>query len=106
MQYSAPQTHRVFLHTIVPVWREPEKIRSIFQVKRLEPKRIIGREAQGYSFNYEGPHTVWVWNDIPLYAEDHLEGRPTSMIEAKSLEVDVPIPPEKFQVPATVKLRK
>jgi hypothetical protein len=105
LQQKVHHTGRLFIGSIVPVWHEPERMWSTFEVQRLEPKQILGKEAQGYSFNYEGPQKVWVWNDIPLYMED-LRAKPPAVVEAKSLELDVPIPPEKFEVPATVKLRK
>lgn len=45
---------------------------------------------------------VWLWNDITLKSEVSL-GDVKQLLEAKRIEIDVPVPAEKFRLPVGIK---
>jgi uncharacterized lipoprotein YehR (DUF1307 family) len=77
-----------------------------YKLKDLGKKEIAGKECKGFGMDIMGMGSeVWVWKNIPLYTKVYLTKDSEPMeIKAIKVEIDVPVPPEKFQVPADVKL--
>jgi outer membrane lipoprotein-sorting protein len=83
----------------------PEFIED-FQLKELETKNILGKECKGYGTTAIGIRTeVWVWNGIALYSRVFMSKDAKPMeIKASKLEINVPIPADKFQVPPEINI--
>ena len=83
----------------------PEFIED-FNLKELGKKEILGKECQGYEATTMGIKTeVWVWNGIALYSRIFMsqDGKPME-IKASKVEINVPIPADKFQVPPEINI--
>ena len=83
----------------------PEFIKD-YQLKELGTKEVLGKECIGYeatAFNIKTE--VWVWNGIVLYSRIFLskDEKPTEL-RASKLEINVPIPNDKFQVPPEINI--
>ena len=106
-----------------------EEMKKQMKVETLPPKTIDGKEASGIYAETMGIKTrVWSWKGIALYTETDMSGMnlggmlgtkappknhiklppPTKsapiVIEAKSVQVDVPVPESRFTVPPDVKI--
>lgn len=83
----------------------PEFIED-FQLKELGTIEILGKECKGYEATAMGIKTeIWIWNGIALYSRIFLssDGKPIE-IKASKLEVNVPVPADKFQVPPEINI--
>ena len=82
-----------------------ESMKERYKFKEIESRTIAGKEAKGFQMEAMGmPVKAWTWEGIPLRAEVEMgKGKPM-VTEVKKLEVDVPVPAERFAVPADVKL--
>ena len=83
----------------------PEFIED-FQLKELGKKQILGKECKGYEATAMGIKTeIWVWSGIALYSRIFMsnDGKPIE-IKASKLEVNVPVPADKFQVPPEINI--
>lgn len=96
---------RVLCDTFIPIWNEAREMWPTMNAQGLAQRTILGREAAGYSMELEEPTKIWVWNGIPLAFEMRDVAGNTSFGEAISLEVDAPVPAERFTVPAGIAIR-
>jgi len=83
----------------------PEFIED-FKLKELGTMEILGKECKGYEATAMGIKTeIWVWGGIALYSRVFLssDGNPIE-IKASKLEVNVPIPANKFQIPPEINI--
>jgi hypothetical protein len=79
-----------------------------FKLKDLGKKDILGKESRGFEMEAMGMKTeVYVWKNIMLYSAVYMskDGKPIE-IKASKIELDVPIPQDKFTVPAGIKLQE
>jgi outer membrane lipoprotein-sorting protein len=83
----------------------PEFIED-FNLKELGKKDILGKECKGYEVTVMRIKTeVWVWNGILLYSKVFMsEDGKAIEIKASNIEVNVPIPADKFKVPSDVNI--
>ena len=97
------------LGVVQDVWALPEQFQEEFKLKKLGRKKLAGKVATGYSFEFNGVTTVWLWKGIPLLVEMQrgVQGGGTATItfEARHIETNVAVPAEKFKVPAGITLR-
>lgn len=82
-----------------------EEMKQKYDYHEVGTKQILGKEANGFSLTIGGMKmTEWEWKGIPLRLETDMgTGKPV-IAEVTNLEVDVPVPAEKFQVPQNVKI--
>lgn len=73
------------------------------EVGRLEPRTILGKEARGYARD-DGRRVIrsWVWEKIPMRTEMERPSGEPMVMEVTRVELDVPIPADRFAVPADV----
>lgn len=72
--------------------------------EKLESRTILDKECQGHALaRNDFPIRVWTWEGIPLRTEIRGSTEPF-ILEATSIEVDVPVPAEKFVLPAGIKV--
>lgn len=79
-----------------------------YHMKDLGKKEILGKECRGFEFTVMGMNSkVWVWNNIMIQSTVQMskDAKPMEMTATK-IETDIPIPPEKFQVPSDVKIKE
>jgi hypothetical protein len=79
-----------------------------YKLKDLGKKEILGKECRGFEMEAMGMKTeVYVWKNIMLYSAVYMtkDGKPIE-IKASKIEIDVPVPQDKFQVPADVRLQE
>jgi hypothetical protein len=83
-----------------------KEIMDQYKMKDLGKKDILGKQAKGFEMDLMGMKSeVWIWNNVPLYTKVFLTKDSEPMeIKAVKIEMDVPIPAEKFQVPSDVNL--
>lgn len=82
-----------------------EEGRKAILAAPIEPRTILGRECLGYALDRNGiALKIWSWDGIPLRTESHFGVNTMLVLEAMRLEVDVPVPAERFEVPAGVKI--
>jgi hypothetical protein len=88
--------------------RLTDYMRTMFNLSEIEGREVVGKQCTGYSLQRNGAHSkIWTWKGIMLYAEAGAipEKNIKPMIaEATSLQTDVPIPPEQFQIPPGMKV--
>lgn len=92
------------LGTIPDVWKAIPISRDARKADDLPPRDVLGRKTDGYGFQetgQAGSYKVWIWNQIPLYAEIRLTETPL-IFEAVSIEENVPIPAGTFTPPRDV----
>lgn len=98
------------LGVVQDVWSLPENLQQEFALRKLGRKKLLGKDAIGYAFNYNGRTEVWLWKGIPLSMEIVRQveqgGEAVIGFEATSIRTDMEIPAEKFQVPATIALKQ
>jgi hypothetical protein len=83
-----------------------KEVMDQYKLKDLGKKDILGKQAKGFEMDLMGMKSeVWIWSNIPLYTKVFLskDSEPMEIIATK-IEIDVPIPADKMQVPADVKL--
>ncbi len=94
------------LGVVQDVWALPEPSQEQFGLKRLGRKKIAGKDAIGYSFQFNGTTTVWLWKGLPLHVEMvrgvQGGGMATITFDARRIEANVAVPAEKFQVPPDI----
>jgi|GEM_PF-346506 len=79
--------------------------RAALKYEEAPPKTIIGRQTQGHSIMRNGMRSnVWTWKGIPLRTESASLRGTWAVFEATSLQTDVPVPAEKFEIPSDVKI--
>ena len=79
-----------------------------YHLKEIAPKEVLGKQCKGYEIETMGINSkVWIWNNIMLSSVVQMskDSKPIEMTASK-IETDVQIPPEKFQVPADVKIKE
>ena len=79
-----------------------------FKLKDLGKKDILGKECRGFEMEAMGMKTeVFIWKNIMLYSAVYMskDGKPIE-IKANKIELNVPIPQDKFVVPADIKLQE
>lgn len=78
-----------------------------YKFAELDPVTIAGKTGKGYSLEQSGMKIkAWVWENLPLRME-MVMGDPQPMkmtIETTKIETDVPVPDDKFVVPADIKI--
>lgn len=89
-----------------PVTLRPDQ-RTAYQYRDLEPKTLLGKKAQGYALELSGDYPassikVWHWNRVPLRMEMQVPDREKMLTEAIKAQFDVPVPEERFRVPADI----
>jgi len=79
-----------------------------YHMKDLGTKEFLGKTCKGYEITAMGIKSeVWVWNNIMLYSKVYMsEGSKPIEMKASKIETDIPIPADKFQVPADVKIQE
>jgi hypothetical protein len=97
------------LTAAMPDFTQLEKMsaeeKTRYKLTPLENRTIAGREGKGYSMEISGVKVkAWVWDNIPLRMEMDMGGKEPMVMEATKIETDVPIPDDKFVVPADVKV--
>ncbi len=84
-----------------------ERQRRVYKYEPAPPRTILGRQAQGHSIEQRGMRAnVWTWQGIPLRTESRSVRDKWIVFEATSVQTDVPIPADKFEVPSDVKIRE
>ncbi len=83
------------------------RMRAQYHYQELPARTIAGKPCTGRSMEMMKGMVVksWTWKGIALRIESGFGAIPVTM-EAVKVEADVPVPPEKFQVPADVVLKK
>jgi hypothetical protein len=82
-----------------------ERQLRLYKYEKGEPRTIAGKQAVGHSIEQNGLRAnVWTWQGIPLRTESRGPRNRWLVFEATSIQTDVPVPAEKFEVPADVKL--
>ncbi len=103
-----PQPTGPIIGAIPDLWNRAKEEWPSFEIKELGKKTFLDHEATGYSFRYNGEHTVWLWEGIPLYLQTRngagSEEGTVPTLEAISISPDAPILPSFFEVPADVRL--
>lgn len=98
------------LGVVQDVWTLPPDMQKQFNLRKLGTKKMLGRNATGYQFEFNGKTTVWLWNGVPLFVEfvRMVNGGGTAVItfEAVNIQTGAGIPPEKFKVPANVRVKQ
>jgi hypothetical protein len=88
--------------------RLTDYMRTLFNVTEIEGREVAGKQCTGYSLQRNGAHSkIWTWKGIMLYAEAGAipENKIKPMIaEATSVQIDIPVPPEQFQLPPGIKV--
>lgn len=75
------------------------------KAEELPPREILGRTATGMAMEVGGiKMRGWSWMGIPMRVETVLGGKEPMVVETTLLELGVPVPAEKFRVPADVKI--
>lgn len=83
-----------------------DKMKEDYKYKELETKQIAGKEAKGMSMEMSGMKMkTWVWEGIPLYSEVDMGMKKPMILKVTSLQTDVPVPADKFTVPADIQLQ-
>jgi hypothetical protein len=79
-----------------------------YHMKDLGTKEFLGKECKGFEITAMGMKSeIWVWNNIMLYSKVYMgENSKPMELKASKIETDVPIPADKFQVPADVKIQE
>ena len=92
--------------TVVDAAGLSAKMKEQYKFKELEAKEFLGKRCVGYFMEpMKGmPVTMYAWNGIPLYSETSMGGPKPIVMKAVSLKVDVPVPADRFVVPADVQL--
>lgn len=71
----------------------------------LEPRTIAGKEAAGMEMEAMGMKVrTWTWENVALRTEVHMGGSEPMVTEVISIQFGVPVPAEKFEVPAGVEI--
>jgi hypothetical protein len=88
--------------------RLTDQMRTLFNISEIEGREVVGKQTMGYSLLRNGAQSkIWAWKGIMLYAEvgsvPEQNIRPM-IAEATSLQTDVPVSPEVFQLPAGMKV--
>lgn len=82
-----------------------ERDKVLLKYQKSTPRTIAGKQTDGHSIEQNGiKANVWTWNGIPLRTESgNMRGQWT-VLEATSIKTEVPVPADKFVVPASVKV--
>jgi hypothetical protein len=81
-----------------------ESTKKQLNVHELPPKTIDGKTAAGYEMRTAGLYVrAWVWKGLPLYSEA-LVGATPIVVATKSVQADVAVAADKFEVPRDVKI--
>lgn len=76
---------------------------AVGSLEELPPRTILGKEAKGFAITAMGMKVRgWIWENIPLRTETDMGGKEPMVTEATRLELGVPVPADKFAVPADV----
>jgi hypothetical protein len=71
-----------------------------------EEKEFLGKKCKGYETTMDGMKAkVWVWEEIILCTELFDRRNRVTEVKASKLEVNVPIPADKFQVPPDISIK-
>jgi hypothetical protein len=110
---------RSFVYFVTREWRENSPAESVpglpglavyevggfmyrrgYRVEPIESRTLAGRKIPGYAITTPlgVDQRIWSWENIALRWEDV----GYSAMQATSLELDIPIPEEMFEVPADV----
>jgi hypothetical protein len=84
--------------------RLTDEMRTSYNITQIDGRTVLGKECTGYALlKNDTKSTIWTWQGIFLYGEVGVDRstKPT-ILQATSLQTDVPVPPEKFQLPAGV----
>jgi hypothetical protein len=83
-----------------------KEILDQYHMKDLGTKEFLGKQCKGIEMTAMGMKSeVWVWNNIMIYSKVFMgENAKPMELKATKIETDVPIPADKFQVPADVKI--
>lgn len=77
--------------------------RARYKFQELPARTILGKEAKGYAMEMmRMKMRGWSWENIPMRMEADMGGKEPMVMEAIRLELDVPVPADKFAVPANV----
>lgn len=88
--------------------RPPDaKMRAEYKFEELPDRVVAGRTCKGMSMEVmKGfPMRVWTWKGIGMLVQTRLGAGMTTM-ETVKMELDVPVPAEKFRVPGEIALKK
>lgn len=83
------------------------KDRAEYKMVELPAKTIAGKECKGYGMDMMGMKMkAWTWSNLPMYSETQMGSASDKpmVVEVKSLQVDVPVPADKFKVPEGIAL--
>lgn len=82
-----------------------EREKVLLKYEKRDQRTIAGKQAQGHSIEQNGIRAnAWTWNGIPLRTESGGMRGQWTMLEATSVQTDVPVPADKFVVPEGVKI--
>jgi hypothetical protein len=82
------------------VARLTAEMRDRYKFKELGRKEILGRMCDGYEMEAMGMKIVtWNWHNIPMYSETDMGGTEPMVMRVVSIETDVAVPSDKFDVP-------
>lgn len=82
-----------------------DEMKKEMKFEELDTRTIAGKEATGMKLEAMGmPMKTWIWKGIPMRTEVEMGGKKPMVTEVKSVEVDVPVPAERFVVPADIKI--
>jgi len=79
-----------------------------YKYKELGEKEILGKKCKGISMNAMNMDIeAWTWDNIPIMTKMiDKNGKIFTEITATKIETDVPIPADKFTVPAGIEIKE
>lgn len=83
------------------------KMRAEYRYEELPDRVVAGRTCKGHSMEVmKGfPIRAWTWKGIGMLIQTRL-GAGMTTLEVVKMELDVPVPAEKFQAPGDIALKK
>jgi hypothetical protein len=83
----------------------PKEVRDRYKFQELPDRVILGRTCKGGSIEPSKgfPVRTWTWKGIPLLTQTAAGGG-TMTLEAVRIDLEDPVPPEKFEPPDGLKL--
>jgi hypothetical protein len=79
------------------------EMKERYKLRELGTRQFLGRTCEGYEMEAMGMKVAtWSWNNIPMYSETDMGGAEPLVLRVTSLETDVAVPAEKFEIPSDI----
>lgn len=103
-KFQHPNPEGPLLGFIPDIFKATGERAATFQLRRIASRDFLGKLSAGYTYEYAARHNLWLWNGIPMRDEWTTHETPpvTFSIEARSIDVDIKIPRERFTPPKSI----